>query len=112
MGHGFYRAGKLATAVTSAAGGIALIDEFDDGLHYSVLEDVWRAVIDMAIRHSVQVFATTHSWECLEAAVKGSDGHEGILSFYRLDRHKGEIEVVAGEDDRLRSAIRVGFEIR
>lgn len=113
MGHGFYRAGKIATAVVSASGGIVLIDEFDDGLHHGVLEDVWRKVIAMAIKHSVQVFATTHSYECLEAAVRASEGEEVQLAFFRLERRDdSNIEIVGGEESRLRSAIRVGYELR
>jgi hypothetical protein len=112
LGRGFERFLTLVLAILSSQGGTVMIDEIEDGLHYSVLPDVWRVVIESALKHSVQIFATTHSWECLEAAVKGSEGHEGSLAFYRLEREAGEIEVVEGSDSRLRSAVAVGYEIR
>ena len=53
-----------------------------------------------------------HSLEAIEAAVEGSEGHEGSLAFYRLERRADEIGVVAGEDFRLRAAVSVGAELR
>ena len=50
-----------------ARSGYLLIDEIDTGLHYSVLEDLWRLVIKTAVRLDAQVFATTHSRDCLHA---------------------------------------------
>lgn len=111
-GGGFSRILTLASVIIDTAGGIVLIDEIEDGLHYSVLPLVWRAIVEAALTYSVQVFATTHSWECLEAAVKGSEEHEGSLAFYRLEREGDNIEVVQGSDSRLRSAVRVGYAIR
>jgi predicted ATPase len=112
MGRGFERLLTLILAILGSPNGIVMVDEIDDGLHYSVMPGIWKAVIAAATAFSVQVFATTHSLECIEAAVKGSEGHEGTLAFFRLDRRNGDIEVVAGEDHRLRSAVRVGAEIR
>ena len=42
-----------------------LIDEIDTGLHWTVMEDMWRLVIETARRSNVQVFATTHSYDCI-----------------------------------------------
>jgi AAA15 family ATPase/GTPase len=47
---------------------IAFIDEIENGIHYSVLPQVWKGVAEVAKRLEVQVFATTHSRECLAAA--------------------------------------------
>ena len=44
--------------------------------------------------------------------MKGSEDHEGSLAFYRLERRKDDIAVVAGEDRRLRAAVSVGTELR
>jgi len=112
LGQGFERMLKMIHAILTTEGGVVLIDEIEDGLHYSVLPAVWKAIITAAIKHDVQIFATTHSLEAIEAAVEGSEGHEGSLAFYRLDRVGSEIEVVEGSDSRLRSAVKVGYEIR
>jgi hypothetical protein len=112
MGRGFERMLTLILGLLSAAGGTLIIDEIEDGLHYSVMADVWKAIIAAAHQHDVQVFATTHSLEAIEAAVEGSKDYEGSLAFYRLERRDGDISVVAGNDSRLRSAISVGYEVR
>jgi AAA15 family ATPase/GTPase len=112
MGEGFSKLLTILTAIVLGESRIMLIDEIESGFHYSVFPLVWKAIVEAAIKSAVQIFATTHSWECLEAAVKGSEDHEGNLAFYRLERRKDEIAVVAGEDRRLRAAVRVGVELR
>jgi hypothetical protein len=112
MGQGFGKLLVIIAAILLDESPIYLIDEVDAGFHYAKLEGVWRTIVTTALAHSAQVFATTHSWECLEAAVKGSEEHEGSLGFYRLEREGDEIEVVQGSDSRLRSAVSVGFELR
>ena len=66
-GQGFNRLLILASVIIDSAGGIVLIDEIENGLHYSVLADVWRIVVRTAKDYKVQIFATTHSRDCYEA---------------------------------------------
>lgn len=56
----------LATSLAFSKGGCLFVDEVDTGLHYSVMPDMWRLVIAKAIASNAQVFATTHSWDCIE----------------------------------------------
>ena len=44
-----------------------MVDEIDTGLHHSVMEDMWRMVITTAKRLNVQVFATSHSQDCINS---------------------------------------------
>jgi hypothetical protein len=112
MGRGLERLLTIVLAILSTPGGTVLIDEIEEGLHYSVMPGVWKTLAKAALDYGVQIFATTHSLEAINAAVEGSAGHEGSLAFYRLDRRGDDIRVVTGEDDRLRAAVRVGAEIR
>ena len=107
--------GKLLTTISAMIleeGPVFLIDEIGGGFHYSVLVDVWKVIVETAVKHSVQIFATTHSWECIEAAVKASEDHAGKLALFRLERHKDEIRAVDIEDEDLRSAVGLGVELR
>ncbi len=54
---------------------VILIDEIDSGLHYSVIERLWAALQEMAEKFNCQIFAITHSDECLTAfsKLKGED---------------------------------------
>src|SRR5262249_1285242 len=65
MGDGVRRLLSIVLAIANASGGVVLIDEIENGLHYSVQKQVWQAIAKAARRLDVQVFATTHSWECL-----------------------------------------------
>jgi len=67
MGEGTSRLLGLAIYLVKSAGGYLLIDEIDTGLHYSVMEDLWRFIIQTAKQLNVQVFATTHNGDCVRA---------------------------------------------
>ncbi len=53
--------------LSTRAVGMLLVDEIENGIHYTVLPDLWRFIFRVAHLHNVQVFATTHSWDCVEA---------------------------------------------
>lgn len=65
MGDGMKRLLAIALALSCSSGGSLFIDEIDSGLHYSVMGDLWRLVINTAIVNNVQVFVSTHSLDCL-----------------------------------------------
>lgn len=67
LGDGTRRLLALAIYVARATGGVLLVDEIDTGLHYTTLESMWRFVIETARRLNVQVFATSHSGDCMRA---------------------------------------------
>jgi len=67
LGDGVKRLLSLSLSVISATGGYLMVDEIDTGLHHSVMEDMWRMVITTAKRLDVQVFATSHSQDCINS---------------------------------------------
>ena len=64
-GDGMRRLLALAVSLAETAGGYLLIDEIDTGLHWTVMDSMWKLVIEAAVASSVQVFATTHSFDCI-----------------------------------------------
>ncbi len=87
MGDGIFRVLQLFLKLFAAKGGFLLIDEFENGLHYSVQEEVWRLVFELAEEHDIQIFATTHSWDCIESFAKVAvekKATEGVL--FRVGR--------------------------
>lgn len=65
LGDGMKRLLSIAVALSCSQGGALFIDEIDAGFHYSVMRDLWRLIINTAIANKVQVFATTHSLDCI-----------------------------------------------
>ena len=64
-GDGLRRLLALRLALQGANHGYLLIDEIDYGLHWTVMEEVWRLLVEVAKEADVQVFATTHSHDCI-----------------------------------------------
>lgn len=65
LGDGMWRMLVMAIAITQCRGSVLLVDEIDTGLHYSVMSDMWKLIFDAAKEFDVQVFATTHSYDCV-----------------------------------------------
>ena len=76
LGEGMSRILNLALAISVVPNGIVLVDEFENGLHYTVMEKVWRAVAAFARSYDVQLFATTHSRECVYYAHRAFEKEE------------------------------------
>ena len=87
-----------------------LVDEIENGLHHSVLPDVWRVVGKVAEQFDVQIFATTHSYECVEAAREalGPDG----FRLHRLEVIDDMTRCVTYDADAVDGAIRHNMEVR
>ena len=99
---------------TASGGGIVLLDEVEEGLHHSVLERLWTDIRDMADALDVQVFATTHSVECVRAAVAAfTDAWSdlAVIGVYRPRDEEGARAVMYA-DDLLRVATDNGMELR
>jgi AAA15 family ATPase/GTPase len=104
---------SIVLAIANAPGGVVLIDEVENGLHHSVLVKVWQAIADAAERADAQVFATTHSYECIQAAHKAFHEHRpSDLRLFRLDRVDSEIRVAAFNETTLETSIDMSLEVR
>lgn len=93
--------------------GILLIDEVENGIHYSALPDLWRFIFKAASTHAIQVFTTTHSWDCVEAfqsvaaEEKDTDG-----TLIRLEKNGDRNKAVTFSERELSIVTRDGIEVR
>lgn len=94
LGDGMMRLLQIALALANTREGLLLVDEIDSGLHYSVQPDMWRLVFETAARLNVQVFATTHSLDCLRAFQRAASEHEEEGMLISLRRHREEPEKI------------------
>ncbi len=112
-GDGLKRLLALALHLIPAQGGCLLVDEIDTGLHYSVMADMWRLVIETAGRLDVQVFATTHSLDCVLALAwvreKLSVGPSDV-ALHRIE--KGLDRTIASTPDEIVTAARHNLDLR
>ena len=101
MGEGMSRILQLALYLNISKNGFLLIDEFENGLHWSVQEKVWDMVFTMAEKLDIQVFATTHSYDCIKAFSKSATKvaeRDGVL--FKMGYNKKLEKTVALEFSR------------
>ncbi|MFA5265342.1 MAG: AAA family ATPase [Opitutaceae bacterium] len=113
FGDGFQRALLIASVIPAVRNGVLLIDELESALHISVLGNVLSVLKWAADKYNVQVFATTHSLEGVDAVLKAFKGAPEHLRAYRLER-KAKSNVVTRYPGLLLQETRceMGFEIR
>jgi AAA15 family ATPase/GTPase len=114
LGEGLIRLLGISLALVNCKNKILLIDEIENGLHYSILPDVWKLIFKTAKDLNVQVFATTHSKDCIEAFTQAAiDDEESEGMLIRLERNKDD-KIIAKtiEEERLADAINYGAEVR
>jgi len=113
MGDGVARLAEAALTIREAAHGIVLVDEVENGIHHSAMENVWKALRQAAREHDVQLFATTHSHECITAAHRAfSEGDDYDLRLIRLERVKDKTRAVGYDREVLEAAIEADLEVR
>lgn len=71
MGDAVSRILTIVLAIATNENGILLIDEFENGLHYSILDKIWSIIVKTANEFKCQLIITTHSYECIQSAEKG-----------------------------------------
>ncbi len=113
MGQGMGRLLQIALAISDATDGILLIDEVENGLHYIVMAPVWRAIAGLAQEYQVQIFATTHSRECIDAARQAFVNISDVgIALHRLEASPAGIRAMTYDLDMLDAAIEIDAEVR
>ncbi len=113
LGQGFCRLLDIYSELLAGEAKMLLIDEIENGLHHSVLPIVWKGLIAAANELDVQIFATTHSAECIFAADQAArESKPYELNLLRLDRVDGEIELTVMNDQTLETAKEFNWELR
>lgn len=118
LGDGMSRVLQLILKVFASKDGFLLIDEFENGLHYSAQEKVWQLIFEMAKAYNIQVFATTHSRDCVESFSKVANERvdvEGVL--FRMGRSatvgdNGKIIATVYDEGRLSRLIESDVDMR
>jgi len=87
-------------------GGILRVDEIEIGIHVSVLRKVFRWLNEAATKLNVQVIATTHSLEALDAIVSSSEALEDLVT-YHLGQKKDKTRNRRISGEELRSVRQV-----
>lgn len=115
LGDGVRRVFELGAALHYSKGGVLLVDEIEAGFHVGMLGNVYRWLTNRARQYNVQIIASSHSLEAIQAMVEASEASSqsrSLMAFsIGLDRKFGKVRHYFGEE--LRSLISDnGLDIR
>ena len=116
MGDGMYRLLSIVAGIFESQDGVAFIDEIDNGFHYTSQELLWKVIFKAAKEFNVQIFATTHTIECVKAfnssysTIKKKNEDEARL--YRIECKEGKHNAVIFDYDTLKTSLERGWEVR
>jgi len=113
MGEGISSLMSYILAILTNKNGIVLIDEIENGIHYSVLAKVWKAICGAAKLNNCQIMITTHSYEAIEALQEAmNDENKSMFSYIRFDRIDDQIVPKYYDPNMLLSAFEQKWEVR
>jgi len=107
---GLTRVAAAALSAAACAGGVLTIDEIENGVHVSILPEVWRGLALIADVFKTQIIATTHSRECTLAALEAVPSDR--LMLHRVVRDKSGVRVQPYDSEMLETALSAGLAFR
>ena len=112
-GGGMRRLLAMRLSFVGAANGFLLIDEIDTGLHWTIMEDLWQFVVEVARRLNVQVFATTHSFYCIRGIGSLLQSRSDLDDEVSIQKVHGSLKQAAClRGDHIRVAVEQNIEVR
>lgn len=112
MSAGINRFVTLLAAILIRGKGVLLVDEVENGLFYKTLPSLWKYMLKFAVENDTQIFASTHSLECVRALIPAMKGMEDEFSLLRSERTDGSCTVAQIQGKFLEAAIEQGVEVR
>jgi AAA15 family ATPase/GTPase len=113
LGDGISHLLSFILAIANTPKGIVLIDEIENGLHYSIQPKIWEFLMQLVKKFECQVIATTHSYGMLQAAhetFKESDIEN--FRYIRLEKNDEGIQGVNFSSKQLDTALKFNMEVR
>ena len=89
------------------------LDEIDNGIHHSLFDRLWEIILTISKEQNIQVFATTHSQECIESynrVAKKLNDEE--ITFIELFLHKEKIKSMLLDSEILDYQLNQNHEVR
>lgn len=85
MGDGARKIVSLLTAIYDCKNGALLVDEISNGFHYSVMCNLWKVLINAAIKNNTQIFATTHDVDSIKGLRDAAlECYSDIIATFKL----------------------------
>lgn len=102
----------ICLGIANTKSGMILIDQVEDGFHHSLLPSIWKSIYSLASYYDVQIFASTHSAECLRAMAPTLKEHEDDFSLLRASKIENGCTIDSLPGKYLETALEQNFEVR
>ena len=113
VGQGIYRLIAIFSELIGEKPDVCIIDEIENGIHHSMLEQVWTGLAVAAETLGVQIFATTHSRECIEAAHTAFSKRDTYdFSIVQLFRVEGAVQGRVLDREHIEAAMAGEIDLR
>jgi predicted ATP-dependent endonuclease of OLD family len=115
MGDGIRRIFSIFAAVSDVRGGVLIIDEIENGLHYSTLEILCNSPLKALAVYHVQLFATTHSNECIGALAslyETTNKESDNIRLYRIEKQENKHRAFEYSPGMISAGIDSSIEMR
>jgi AAA15 family ATPase/GTPase len=113
LGEGLNRVFQIALTLVNSENGLLLVNEIENGLYHGVQVDLWKLIFELAQQLNIQIFATTHSWDCVEAfqeaATEDANEEAQLISLRHIN---GQLVPIMYDERRMEIATRRGIEVR
>jgi len=112
LGDGMGRIFHIILSLANCSNGVLLIDEFENGLHWSVQEKVWEIIFNLSHSLNVQVFCTSHSRDCILSYKENWKKRPENGMFYRIENNNGFVEAKQYDLETLNDSLEFDVEVR
>lgn len=116
-GDGIRKIITILSVIHNLPNGIVFFDEIENGLHYSSLFQLWKSALYAARQNNVQIFATTHSYDCIRALYAaeqelGRENGEDDMRVYRIENDDEKHTAVEIVESNIGIALERNWELR
>ena len=118
MGDGLRKLLFIIVSIYQCRNGLLLVDEIDNGLHFTAMEVLWKAVLKASADNNVQLFATTHNIDSLKGLAKVlkqpeySEYCSDVCEFKLIKKDDASVVAVKYDYDSFEYAVNQELEIR
>ena len=109
---GLRRVFTLATSIPRVRGGLLLVDELKTAIHTRALEKTFDWLVNACISNNVQLIATTHSLEALDAVLEVSREKADLVVYRLQQEHEQTTATRFDKEIILRLREELGIEVR
>ena len=112
FGDGVNRIFGIILSLVCAKDGALIVDEIETGLHYSAIEQMWQLIFQLSAELKVQVFATSHSSDCVQAFSKITNQSSTEGALIKLQNIEGKVYQTSFDENDLEVAYESQLELR